>query len=119
MSEHVVDLNEVMERVQDDKELLLELFEIFANDYAQKTQILKSAVKDKNFEVIKDVIHSIKGAAGNISAKMVHGLCANIEQLCLKQDIVAVQAAIPVLDGYFKDLQVRVEQIKKEFEEKG
>ena len=115
MSQQVVDLNEVMERVQDDKELLLELFEIFDKDYTEKVQTLKSAVSEKNFEVIKDVIHSIKGAAGNISAKIVHGACANMEQLCAKQDIAAIEAAVPILDGYFKDLQSRVEQIKKEF----
>lgn len=116
MSEQVVDLNEVMERVQDDKELLLELFEIFANDYIKKVQTLKTAVKDKNFEVIKDVIHSIKGAAGNISAKLVHGVCSTIEQQSVQKDIAAIEGALPILDGHFKDLQVRVEQIKKEFE---
>ncbi len=115
MSEKIVDLEEVLERVQDDKELLLELFEIFTNDYVQKMQTLKTAISQKNFELVKDIIHSIKGAAGNISAKAVHASCVKIEQVCKDKDIVAVESAVPVLNENFRDLQIRIAQIKKEF----
>ena len=115
MSEEVIDLPEVMERVQDDKELLLELFEIFTKDYDQKIQVLRSALTEKNFEVIKDVVHSIKGAAGNISAKAVHATCLNIEKLSAEQNISAIESTVPVLDGNFKILQSRMAEIKKEF----
>lgn len=115
MSEKVIDLEEVLERVQEDKELLLELFDIFSNDYTVKMQTLKAAITEKNFEVIKDVIHSIKGAAGNISAKAVHATCMNIEHLSAGKDLAGIQSAVPVLEGNFKALQVRMAEIKKEF----
>ena len=41
MSEEILDLKEVMERVQDDKELLLELFDIFITDYSEKRKLLE------------------------------------------------------------------------------
>ncbi len=115
MSEKVVDLQEVMERVQDDKELLLELFEIFTKDYLQKMQTLKIAITQRDLEVIKDIVHSITGAAGNISAKAVHSACLHIEGLCAVKDFAATQAALPLLDGHFKNLQARMAEIKKEF----
>ena len=115
MSEKVIDLEEVLERVQEDKELLLELFDIFTKDYLQKTQTLKKAIAEKSIELIKDLVHSIKGAAGNISAKALHAVCVNIEELCAKKDIAATQAALPVLDESFKNLQGRIAEIKKEF----
>ena len=115
MSEQVIDLEEVLERVQDDKELLLELFDIFTTDYTAKMQTLKSALPDKNFEVIKDVIHSVKGAAGNISAKSVHDICMSIEHMAMAKDIAAIQNAVPVLEENFKALQGRMAEIKKKF----
>jgi len=115
MSKEVIDLAEVLERVQEDKELLLELFDIFTADYAVKKETLKTAITHKNYEVIKDVIHSIKGAAGNISAKTVHATCVNIEHLCVGKDIAAIQKVAVVLDGDFKVLQARMAEIKKEF----
>ncbi len=115
MSEKVIDLGEVMERVQGDKELLLELFEIFAKDYSQKTPTLRAAIAEKNFDVIKDIIHSIKGAAGNISAKAVHITCTEIERFCAAKDIAAVEKSLPILDRNFKELQGRMAEIHKEF----
>ncbi len=115
MSEQVIDLPEVLERVQDDKELLLELFDIFTADYAVKMQALKKAITDQNFEVIKDVIHSVKGAAGNISAKAVHAVCMSLEQMAVKKDIEMIKKTVVQLEEHFKTLQGRMAQIKKEF----
>lgn len=115
MNKKVIDLPEVMERVQDDKELLLELFEIFTNDYLQKTQILRSAIVKKNFEEIKDIVHSIKGASGNISAKAVHATCISIEEFCAKKDIAGVEVALPLMDGHFKELRECMAEIRTGF----
>lgn len=115
MSEKVIDLEEVLERVQEDKELLLELFDIFSSDYMSKMQNLKTAITEKNFEVIKDVIHSIKGASGNISAKALHASCVNIEHLAVGKDLPGIQSALPALEHNFQSLQVRMAEIKKEF----
>ena len=36
MNDDAIDMKEVMDRVQDDRELLIELLQIFSDDYAQK-----------------------------------------------------------------------------------
>lgn len=115
MEEKVIDLDEVLERVQDDKELLLELFEIFSQDYSQKIQKLKTAIAEKNFEMIKDLIHSIKGAAGNISAKAIHATCMIIEHLARDENLPAIQTSLPVLEGHFQNLEKRMAEIKSQF----
>jgi len=40
MSEEIIDLKDVLERVQDDKELLDELLDIYQEDFVQKRQAL-------------------------------------------------------------------------------
>ena len=69
MNEQTLDLNEFLERVQDDKELLLELLDIFVNDYKEKSRLLNQAISQKDIEQVKGIAHSLKGAYGNISAK--------------------------------------------------
>ncbi len=115
MDNKVINLEEVMERVQDDKELLLELFDIFSQDYEVKMKKLKTALTEQNFEVIKDLTHSVKGAAGNISAIAVHSTCVEIEKLALTKDIAGIQKAVTVLEGHYKNLQSCMAEIKKKF----
>ena len=101
MSEQVVDLNEVMERVQDDKELLLELFEIFDKDYGQKIQTLKVAVGAKDIEVIKDVIHSTTGIEANterVLDKMNQWGC---EDLFYESNGVGLAAVLLIKNRYY------------------
>ena len=87
MSHEIIDINDVLERVQDDRELFLELLDIFEEDFAEKRKMLSDFVSKHDFQEIKDVIHSIKGASGNISAKAMHASCAEIEKLAEAKDI--------------------------------
>jgi len=81
MSEDLLDVNEFMERVQDDKELLLELLDIFLADYMEKRKTLQEAVDGQDFEQIKGVAHSLKGASGNISAKSMCEIFSSLEEM--------------------------------------
>jgi hypothetical protein len=44
MSEEIIDLKDVLERVQDDKELLAELFDIYQEDFVIKRKALGDAI---------------------------------------------------------------------------
>ena len=44
MSEEIIDLKDVMERVQGDRELLCELFDIYQEDFIKKRQALGEAI---------------------------------------------------------------------------
>ena len=50
MKKNAIDLEDVLERVQDDWELLLELLDIFEQDYAVKRPALGQLVQQKNFD---------------------------------------------------------------------
>ena len=106
MEEKVLDLEDVLERVQDDRALLLELFDIFEKDYIEKRQRLNELVKESNLTEIRDVSHSMKGAAGNISAKALFSSCARIEQLADKKDLNSIKPILSMLDKQFADLIV-------------
>ena len=81
MNDDVVDLKEALERVQDDKELLLELFDIFLGDCTKKIEIIRQAIEKKDLNQLKDTAHSLKGASGNISAKKLYNSFLTMEQI--------------------------------------
>ncbi|MBU0467877.1 MAG: Hpt domain-containing protein [Candidatus Omnitrophica bacterium] len=109
-----VDLNEFLERVQDDKELLLELIDIFAEDYLAKRELLKAAVENSDYEEIKGISHSLKGASGNISAKKLRLILLQFEEMGKAQDLAGAQDVLADLDKEYERVAARFESLKEE-----
>jgi HPt (histidine-containing phosphotransfer) domain-containing protein len=114
MSE-IIDLKDFMERVQDDKELLVELLDIFQEDFIGKRQSLEEAVKGNDVPKIKEVAHSLKGASGNISAKEMHANFLKIEQSAKTNDLTQIAVILKSVDTQFAEIKQFTEKIKKEF----
>ena len=111
----IIDLADVLERVQDDKELLLELLDIFQQDFVGKRDALTEALKQKDVQKVKELAHSIKGASGNISAKPIHALCLKMEQIAREGDITKIEPLLGELDQQFESLKVNIAKLKKDF----
>ncbi len=114
MSE-IIDLKDFMERVQDDKELLLELLDIFQEDFVGKRQALDEAVKTKDITKIKELAHSLKGASGNISAKEMHANFLKIETAAKSDDVDQAAKILKDIDVQFTQIKEFAARIKKEF----
>lgn len=97
-----VDLTDALERVQDDKELLAELFDIFLEEYPIKRELLEKAIEDNDLEKIREISHGLKGATGNISAKSMHENCKSIE--------------IDAKEGNMDPVSSKVVQLNEQFE---
>ncbi len=115
MSEDIIDLKDVLDRVQDDKELLLELFDIFKEDFAKKRQALGEAVAAGDIVKIKEIAHSMKGSSGNISAKPMHASCLQLEQLAKSDTTTGMDEVVKTIDIQFAQVNVFTAQLKKEW----
>ena len=115
MSEEIIDLPDVLERVQDDKELLLELLDIFQEDFQKKREALGQAVAAGNIEKIKETAHSIKGSSGNISAKPMHASCLQLEQLAKSGTTTGMPDLVKAIDAQFEQVKVFAAKLKKEW----
>ncbi len=113
MSEQAIDLEEFLERVQDDKELLLELLDIFTEDYQEKRVLLQEAVDSNNCEEVKSIAHSLKGASGNISAKALREVFIKLEIMGEGNDISAAGDLWSELDKGYEDLLACIGQLKE------
>ncbi len=115
METEIIDLPEVLERVQDDKELLVELFDIYQNDFVKKRQSLGDAIAANDIVKIKEVAHSMKGASGNISAKKIYGSCLALEQLAKSNTTTGMMDLVKEIDAQFEQVKVRTAQLAKEW----
>jgi HPt (histidine-containing phosphotransfer) domain-containing protein len=114
MSE-IIDLKDFMERVQDDKELLVELLDIFQEDFVGKRQTIGDAVKSNDVTKIKEVAHSLKGASGNISAKEMHANFLKIEQAAKANDLAQISTLLQAIDVQFEQIKQFAVKTKQEF----
>ncbi len=105
MSNDAIDMKEVMERVQDDRELLIELVQIFTDDYAEKKQTLALVVAKNDFDQVKNISHAMKGAAGNISAKKIRVSFLELEQMAKDKDLSRAQPVLNAIEEQFKELK--------------
>lgn len=112
MDNTVVDLPEVMERVQNSTELLSELFDIFEEDFIEKRKLLTAALTSKDVQQIKDIAHSLKGASGNISAKIIYSLCLEMEQKAKQASLDGLDGILSQLDKQFVALQGYIKEFK-------
>ncbi len=113
MNEEIIDLADVLERVQDDKELLAELFDIYQDDFIIKRKALGEAIAAKDMVKIKEVAHSMKGSSGNISAKPLHAACLQLEMLAKEGKTDGMAEMLPTIDGYFEEIKAFAVRFKK------
>lgn len=114
MSEEIIDVPEFMDRVQEDKDLLKELLDIFVEDFEQKRIKLTEAVASKDFETIKSIAHSVKGASGNISAKPLREVCIVLETKGKERDAAGLTVLLQDLDRQYTALKKRIVTLKEE-----
>ncbi len=104
-----------MNRVQDDKELFLELLDIFVTDFHKKREELKKAIDDKNTAAIEHVAHFLKGSCGNISAKALRKVFVDLEEKVKRGGLDDLQSSLRDMDQKFEDLAVCIGEARREF----
>ena len=114
MNSNVLDLEEFMERVQNDKELLLELLDIYTADYTEKRKNLETALRENDMEQIVSIAHSLKGASGNISAKELRQLFLELEESGKTSGVSGADEILQALDAKYQALTAEIEVVKKE-----
>jgi len=116
MDKTTINIDDVLERVQDDWELLLELLDIFTGDYEEKRKLLEQEISDGDFEQIRNIAHSLKGAAGNISAAGFHQTFLDMEQAAVNENLAMIRELFAKLDEQYPTLQKCIEQIKQDYQ---
>jgi len=74
------DTEAAMERVDDDRELLAEILELFRAQALPLQNDIRRAVRERDTAALERSAHSLKGSAANISALEVQALALSLEE---------------------------------------
>ncbi len=115
MSENVtLDIDEFMNRVQDDKDLFFELLDIFVQDYQTKRVEMEEAFKNNDARTVEHVAHFLKGSCGNISAKPLRAIFSELEEKGKANDLADMEGYLNNIDQRFEELAVRIGELRQE-----
>jgi len=107
--EQYVDMAELLHRVEDDRELLMELLALFQEDFPRLRDALHSAVDSKDPIQVERTAHTLKGMLANLSVKHASRLAANVEIAARTGDARRILEAMAELDREEQGLVAAVE----------
>ena len=93
-----VDLSELLGRVENDRELLAELFAMFQQEFPILQDELHDAMRMKNLLRIATAAHTLKGLLANLSMRHCAKLAASIEAAARSEDIPAIYVTLAAFD---------------------
>ncbi len=112
MSEAVIELNDVLHRLQGDKELLVELVKIFLDDAPGQFKKAKQLIGDGNFDELVDTAHSVKGAALNVGAEKLARSFREMEEAAKQKDLAEAKKVFKRASVELKELKKYLPQLK-------
>jgi HPt (histidine-containing phosphotransfer) domain-containing protein len=114
MNAKPIDLPSALERVDNDKEFLNSLLDMYQEDFAEKSGLLQAAVSAKDFSAIREIGHSLKGASANLSLLPLQEVFSRLEKAGRDQDIRLAEETLPLMEEEFKRLKEYLASPNKE-----
>ena len=87
-----------LSRVENDRELLLEILGMFKEDYPQTLATLKSAVNSANFKESCNLSHKLKGMLSNVGAMAAAAAASELESLASAKNASSLTDAYTALE---------------------
>ncbi len=88
----MIDKKQFLENFQYfDNEVVLEIINIFIDEYPERMETLRKNIDDKDFEQLKFNAHSLKGVVANFVAPEVQELARQLEMKGAGKDIENVE----------------------------
>ncbi len=96
--EPAIDFSDLLARVENDRELLLDLIAMFREEFPRQRQILQAAVDAEDMKQAHATGHALKGIFANLAMTRAAKAAAQIEQAGKEQDATKLKAALITLD---------------------
>jgi two-component system, sensor histidine kinase and response regulator len=94
----------LLERLEGDRELLLEMVDLFRQDAPQLLSALRDALGNGDMVLLERSAHSLKGAASNLSAKRIATAALQLEKDAKSKDATAAEASLAEAERALKNL---------------
>ena len=108
-----VDLPSLLARVEGDRDLLQEMIHLFADDAPNLLHAMRNALQQGDMIKVERSAHSLKGAAGNLSASFVTTAALQLEKDAKRGDPEACQASLENLEKSVSQLLPLLQEISE------
>ncbi|PYU51748.1 MAG: hypothetical protein DMG48_08100 [Acidobacteria bacterium] len=109
MPNAIIDLAELLARVENDHGLMRELLLIFKDEFPGHLQALRDAVDSMDGDRVTAEAHTLKGMLSNLAATSAADAAARLEQLGQNREISKFQEACSVFESVSKDLLLQLD----------
>lgn len=92
-----VEVDQLLDRIDDDRVLLTEIVGIFRREYPHNLQAAQRALDAQRPADLERVAHTLKGVLGNLSATGASALAAELETLGQSADLTEAQTILDAL----------------------
>ncbi len=100
-----VDYPSVLERIGGDKSFLEELLNLYFEDFSEKYGQLQKAIEQKNFDLIRELGHSLRGSSANLSLTFLQETSSHLEVAGRERNVEKAKKALALLEQEFERLK--------------
>jgi CheY-like chemotaxis protein len=108
-----VDMEAGLKRINRNHKLFRVLLLDFSKMFATVHQDIRHAIIAEDFESAQSLAHKLKGVAGNISAKRIHGIASDLETEIKKNNSILLEQRLLQLEAEIKPLLEAIKQLEK------
>jgi CheY-like chemotaxis protein/HPt (histidine-containing phosphotransfer) domain-containing protein len=105
-SEILIDLEDVLNRFQGDKEFFYDMLNEFLIYAPEQIKIISQFLKGQDYKTVAHYVHNLKGAASNLGVKKLFSLCRSFEQIECKKEQTTAQSLVD-------KMKCEIEELKK------
>lgn len=109
MAKRLIDLEELLARVENDRELMRVLLSIFKEEFPLRYQALREAVESQDAPRVVLEAHALKGMLSNLAAAEAAEATAQIERLGRKKEIAGFRESFARFESIAKELSSQVD----------
>lgn len=99
-----------------DKEVVLEIINIFIDEYPDRLQTLQKNINDGDFDQLRFNAHSIKGVVANFVAPEVQGMAKELEMKGTNKEANGVQELYNNFKTKADEMLEELQELKKNYE---
>ena len=109
MARNLIDFDELLERTENDRELMRDLLTIFKGEFPERLQALNEAVTSRNSANVILEAHALKGMLSNLAAIEAAAAVAELERLARNNETYKLLESFSHFETIAKELLRQVE----------
>jgi two-component system sensor histidine kinase/response regulator len=110
----VVNRDELLKRVEGDRELLRELIALFFEELPERLEAIRVALEQDDLQSIHELVHSIKGSVSNFAAAPAFEAASRVNDLSRAGTRDGLKAAVEALERELDRLHPALLEIAEE-----